>query len=702
MARSRRGVPILGSLGMVCLLAVAVTLPAVLQAAGVKTPSAVVTGVLVAALGGVFTDQAKNHFARAKGNRDAMKEGCLMVPGIKRLPLVREIDDPTLVGIRRTWWTGVGAEVPPYVRRDVHHRLVGLLRSGTFVLLVGDRLAGTTRTALEAVRAAVPEHTLIAPSAVDSLRAGVEHVKASSNMVLWLDQLDQYLLPDGLTFNDVRHIVSAGRGRTVIATLSTSNLHRLQNDTSRDTIEARRLIDAASLVRLPVRLSDEEMELAQELSPDERIGEALASARVFGLAEYIGGSQGLFTRWWCAQDAERSSRGASLVRAAVDCRRLGLTSPLDRQMLRELHTIYLADRPQLRHESEDEAWTWALRQWEGSLSLLFPCSGQDGDSSPVDVLPRLVVAARRDDENNPSSRGPEWVRDDVCTRVLARIGPHEAVTVASTAHTYGRYPLVRRAYRHAIDLFTQQHGAEDERTLAAQCDFARWLHIIGAFDEAEQVARRALDKQQRKFGEEDPRTLATRHLMAVLLFDTGRRDSAVTESQAVLALRVRVLGEDHPDTLQSRLALNSMREPLSPDAKVAQLRRELQERVEDADLGPHHDATVTTRFALAIALWQAGLRSEALEQGHIVLDERRRTFGRMHETTVDTVRALATWLGQSGNAAQAATMLAELLAEQERSLDPEQNPRRLRSIRETRDSLAYWLGQASAGNTNNR
>ncbi|GHI01793.1 tetratricopeptide repeat protein [Streptomyces cellostaticus] len=370
-------------------------------------------------------------------------------------------------------------------------------------------------------------------------------------------------------------------------------------------------------------------------------------------------------------------------------------------MLQELHTVYLTDRPQLRHESEDEAWIWALRQWEGSLSLLFPCSVQGEDSSPVDVLPRLVIAARREDENNAGSRGPKWVRDDVCTRVLARIGPHEAVTVASTAHSYGRYPLVRRAYRHAIDQYTQQHSAEDDRTLAAQCDFAQWLQVIGAFDEAGQVARRALDIQQRRFGEEDTRTLATRHLMAVLLFDTGRRDRAVTECQAVLALRVRVLGENHPDTLQSRMALNSMREPLSPDAEVAQLRAALQARVDDADLGPHHDATVTTRFALAIALWQAGLPSEALEQGHIVLDERRRTLGRTHETTVDTVRTLATWLGQRGNAAQAATMLAELLAEQERSLDPEENPRHRRSIRDTRDSLAYWLGQASAGNVNN-
>ncbi|GHI01813.1 hypothetical protein Scel_01340 [Streptomyces cellostaticus] len=253
-----------------------------LQAVGVKTPSAVVAGVVVAALGGVFTDQAKNHFARAKGNRNAMQEGCVRVPGIKRLPLVREVDDPTLVGIRRTWLPDVGADVPPYVCRDVHHRLVGLLRSGKFVLLVGDRLSGTTRTAFEAVRAAVPEHTLIAPTAVDSLRAGVEHVKASSNTVLWLDQLDQYLVPGGLMFNDVQHIVSAGRGRTIIATLSTSNLHRLQNDTSRDTIEARRVIDAAGLVNLAVRLSDDEMELARELATDEHIGEALASARVFG------------------------------------------------------------------------------------------------------------------------------------------------------------------------------------------------------------------------------------------------------------------------------------------------------------------------------------------------------------------------------------------------------------------------------------
>ncbi|MGW2568134.1 hypothetical protein [Streptomyces sp. NPDC001537] len=237
---------------------------------------------------------------------------------------MREVDDPTLVGIRRTWPTDAGTGIPPYVRRDVHHRLVALLRSGKFVLLVGDQLSGTTRTAFEAMQAAVPGHTLVAPTGIDKLRAAVEHAEDSSNTVLWLDQLDQYLVPGGLKFNDVRHIVSAARGRTIVATLSTSNLHRLETGTSAETIEARRVIDDARQMKLDVRLSDDEMELARGLSTDEHIGEALASTREFGLAEYIGGGQRLFTRWWNALDAEPNSRGASLVRAAVDCRRLGL------------------------------------------------------------------------------------------------------------------------------------------------------------------------------------------------------------------------------------------------------------------------------------------------------------------------------------------------------------------------------------------
>ncbi|MGW2568135.1 tetratricopeptide repeat protein [Streptomyces sp. NPDC001537] len=258
--------------------------------------------------------------------------------------------------------------------------------------------------------------------------------------------------------------------------------------------------------------------------------------------------------------------------------------------------------------------------------------------------------------------------------------------------------LVRRAYRHAIDQYTQQHSAEDDRTLAAQCEFARWLHVIGEFAEAEQIAHLALDVQQRRFGDEDARTLAIRHLVAVIMFDTGRRDDAVVECQAVLTLRTRVLGEDHPDTAQSRFTLNSMREQLSPYAEVARLRADLQARVDDADLGALHHATLTTRFVLAVTLWRAGLRSQALEECRSVLDGRRRTLGRTHGTTLDTHSTLASWLGQSGNAGQAATAFAELLVEQERSLDPD-NPDHRRSIQDTRDSLAYWLRRDSAADS---
>jgi hypothetical protein len=683
MARSRRGASVAGAVGLACGLALVLALPGVLQAAGVTTPWVLALGVVVAGLAAGLTGLTQRRLEGVSGKRVAVQDGCLTLPGGKRLPLVSEMNDPTLVGVRHAWRAPATTSPPPYVSRDVHGELVSLLHSSEFVLLVGDRLAGTTRTAYEAMRAAVPSHTLIAPHpAVDKLRPILNYAKGVSRAVLWLDQLDHYLVPGGLTLSDVRHIVSAGRHRTIIATIRPSALSQVEAAESAYSSEFGRLVHDARQVWLPRNLSPGELERAQSLISDPRIEEALQSTADCGLAEYIGASLTLFTHWRSALEAGPHSRGALLVRAAVDCRRLGITRLLARELLQDLHTVYLADRPRLQHEPLAEAWDWSIQQRVGSLSLLLPHGG--GESAPVDVFPHLVTATKQHEEQRDAP--PQWVRDDVFTQVLARTTGDEAQTLASTAHSYGRRPLARRAYQHATDEYTLRYGATDDRTLGVQTDFARWLHLTGDFPLAERITRTVLRARRHRWGAQHPTTLATRRLLAVIMFETGHQNTAIAECEAVLNLQRQLLGEDHRDTLHTRFTLDALRgEHEPPHIAVARLRTDLNARITDPELGDHHPATLTTRFTLAVTLWQTGQSEQALLECRTVLQGRRQALGPHHTHTLDTLDTLATWLGQSGDAAQAAAAFAELLALQEHLRAPH--------LQATRTSLAHWLQQ---------
>ena len=302
-------------MGLVCGLALVLTLPGVLQATGVTTSWVLALGVVVAGLAAAFTSMAQRSLESRSSSWVAVQDGCLIVPGGKGLPRVSEVDDPTLLGVRHAWRAPGTTSPPPYVPRDVHGELVSLLYAGAFVLLVGGHLSGATRTAYEAMRAAVPDHTLIAPHpAVDKLRVILDRAKKTSRAVLWLDQLDQYLVPGGLTLSDVRHVVSAGRQRTIIATIRPDLLSQVEAAGSAYSGEFGPLVHDARQVWLTRRFSTNELERAQSRAGDPRIKEALKFTADYGLAEYIGASLTLYTHWRSALEAGPHARGALLVR----------------------------------------------------------------------------------------------------------------------------------------------------------------------------------------------------------------------------------------------------------------------------------------------------------------------------------------------------------------------------------------------------
>ncbi|MDQ3765474.1 MAG: hypothetical protein M3460_29740 [Actinomycetota bacterium] len=140
-----------------------------------------------------------------------------------RLPRVRKIDDPVLLGVHpaaAVGQDGARMRTPPFIVRDVSRELEETIRRVRFVLVVGESTAGKSRAVYEAMRALLPNHRLIEPIGREAIGIAVETVMANPRCVLCLDDLERFLGAGGLTGVAVDKVLAASGGdRFLLATM---------------------------------------------------------------------------------------------------------------------------------------------------------------------------------------------------------------------------------------------------------------------------------------------------------------------------------------------------------------------------------------------------------------------------------------------------------------------------------------------------
>lgn len=385
--------------------------------------------------------------------------GCLVLPG-GRLPKVREVSDPVMLGVHPSSPVHAGSRgpagepllerVPAYVPRDVDHELRRRLAVSGFVLVVGDSAAGKSRAASEAI-AALPDHVLVVPQSRESVSVAVDKAAGTRRCVLWLDDLENYLGPGGLTREGVARVVAGKRShRVIVATLrAAEEALLLADDAGREEggwqshRDARKVLEQAHRIPLPRIFSRPEQERARARAFDPRIADALTHMGVYGLAEYVAAGPELVRDWenaWGPNTDPRAPshpRGAALVTAAVEVRRGGYTSPLPREVLEAVHDYYLRKRggALLRPEPLTEAWEWATRPRRATTALL-----QGFGSQHVHVFDYLLDAVQR--QSAPGDYPP----DSILEVALAAAAPVDADDIADMAYYYGRYQLAEAAW----------------------------------------------------------------------------------------------------------------------------------------------------------------------------------------------------------------------------------------------------------------
>lgn len=194
------------------VLSVAVALGvllAVVAGAWLPGPAAAAVGsFVVASIFGLASSHGKQLLERRPRQRDLMPEHLVSASASRRLRRVRDLDDPVALRVHPAALLqlpgGDVDRVPPYVRRDIHTELELAVARGGFVVVIGDSTAGKTRGAYEVLRASLPDHFLIAPAGREALETAASVVAEHKRCVMWLDDLERFLGPGGLTLSSSR------------------------------------------------------------------------------------------------------------------------------------------------------------------------------------------------------------------------------------------------------------------------------------------------------------------------------------------------------------------------------------------------------------------------------------------------------------------------------------------------------------------
>ncbi|MGI5372699.1 hypothetical protein ACQEV2_00185 [Streptomyces sp. CA-251387] len=460
--------------------------------------------------------------------RRSREETDLLRDARGRIPRVRQVTRPEAAGVR----AADGTKAPPYVPRDAEREVVRQVQQARFVLLVGESAAGKSRLGYEVARSQFPHYRFVAPRTRAAVPQAVACARSYRRAVLWLDDLENYLGRDGISAALLRSL-DGGRGhRVVLGTMRVEEYRRFEareesrlTGSDRDAWRTQReVLQEADVIRLARRWSAGECERAAAHAGDARIAAALLTCDRFGIAETIAAGPELMAAWENAWAPGTNPRAATLVSAAVDCRRAGLRSAVTPELLQRLHEPYLAERggTDLRPESITAAFQWACTPALATTGLLR--RDDDGRYRAFDYL-----------LNTPR---PAPVPDHLWNALLAAVGPEDAYDLGLVAHQQARL-------QRAITALTKAHeGSVTEAEFPLALAWGDGGHPRQAATRLQRIA---------EWPGTDPLiALAARHQAAFFTGEAGDTHQAVHLFTGIVAQAQTLLDHAHPDVLDAR------------------------------------------------------------------------------------------------------------------------------------------------------
>jgi tetratricopeptide (TPR) repeat protein len=597
-----------------------------------------------------------------------LAEGCLTnADGTPKT--VRAFTDPVRLGVHeaatlaRQGDDSAAGQAPVYVPREVDDELRQRLSAAGFVLVTGPSTAGKSRTAYEALQAAVPGHRIIAPDSKKYLPAAIARFEQERRCVLWLDDLERFTGPDGLTRAAIGRVLD-GRGhhRLIMATMRDGELERhAPDDAGADKLarelqrSVRDVIEQAWKTEVRSAFTAAELARAHD-SHDPRIAQALAHVGEYEVTQYLAAAPRLLRAWksgWAYYP-----RGAALVAAAVDCRRAGLTGPLPRRLLEELHGLYLDRHPRSRTRLEtlEAAWDWATAPPDGASVPLLRSVGQSGYT----VFDYLVDSAQR------HLTAADLIPRQVLANALRYADPAEAQSIGWTAKYQDCDDVMLQAFRQAYSALVDSMGGEHPEILRIRANLAEAEYACGRFEEAEARFHATIHSCERVLGARDRLTLAARILLCYLLTDSGKLSEAETEYQSVL-------GVLHGDDGLEGSTRNGLAILYTSLGRYPEAEEEFTQVIADSEARYGHNdiATLTSRCYRALVLERMDRLDEAQAEQEAVLAALEVTWGSEHTVTLQSRSNLAAVMHKQGRLEESRQAYARVLDIRNRILGAE-------------------------------
>jgi hypothetical protein len=470
------------------------------------------------AAAGLVAWQAQRWYERDSPEREGVRQR--VDPRVADLPaeagqtalvMVRVADaDPRRLGVHAAISVpGMSDEVAPeYVPRDadaaefgVRERIADGARRGGLVLLVGGSSVGKTRSAVEAVKALLPDWWLVHPAGPVEV-AALAQPPVPTRMVVWLDELQRYLDGDhGLTAAVIRALLAGPGPVLIVGTLwpeyyAAYTAVPACGDEDPHARE-RQLLDLAAVVRIAPELSPAEEDSARVAAArDARLLVALESSG-YGMTQTLAAAPQLVARWENAGPYPRA-----VLAAAFDMVRLGARAPLSAAMLRAAAPGYCTSRQRAEAPGNwfKHALAYATSTVHGAAAALAPTGESMGQTTGYTVADYLLQYAAQE---RRTAQVPASTWDAILSYVT---DPADAARLAARADSMLRYryaiPLYRQAAvdvddcaaRRLAGLLARRGDVTELRSRAQAGDRNAALRLagpLGGRDDIEELRSRA-------------------------------------------------------------------------------------------------------------------------------------------------------------------------------------------------------------------
>ena len=375
-----------------------------------------------------------------------------------------------------------------YIERDVHQMVAEALGPGWAVLLVGQSMAGKTRLAAQVVQQRFPQAPLLIPESGKALRdLVIDEGLDVAGVVVWLDDLERFLGPDGLTTILLDRLTS---GKAIlVATIRSGERDKIYRSQDEKRPSGWEVLDrfehdeeGFTPVHVQRRNTGAELDRIRLAVTDPPILDALQHC---GLAEFLGGGPVAVEKFEHGETTE--AVGYALVRVAVDWRRSGLTRAIPKPVLltAALPSIYLAVGPEEPRSQEalDQGLRWATEEINETVALLgrhFPDPAAPSVEA-IEAFEALDYLVDHITQNGAAVPEQMWQVS------LDQAQPTEWTNVGYAAYRSANLPVAEHAFGRAAEA-----GDKDAMTVLGVL-----LQRRGKLDEAENWYRQAAEARDR-------------------------------------------------------------------------------------------------------------------------------------------------------------------------------------------------------------